>query len=127
MDLSRIDACLLSRPGATRALHEKWGWMVYWVGGRQFACEFVASPEAKSPYVGRHLLSLKCDPDRILELRAEYPGAVLPGYYSDGRTWLSVDLEADLPEDLVLDLCDMSYDLVFSKLSKRVQHEIAGK
>ena len=79
MDLSRIDARLLSRPGATKALHEKWGWMVYWVGGRQFACEFAASPDAKAPYAGRHLLSLKCDPDRILELRAERPGAVLPG------------------------------------------------
>ena len=126
MDLSRIDARLLSRPGATKALHEKWGWMVYWVGGRQFACEFTASPDVKPPYAGRHLLSLKCDPDRILELRAERPGAVLPGYYSDGRTWVSVDLDADLPEELVLDLCDMSYDLVFAKLPKRVQWELAG-
>lgn len=62
MDLSHIDARLLSHPGATKALHEKWGWMVYWVGGRQFACEFIASPDAKPPYAGRHLLSLKCDP-----------------------------------------------------------------
>lgn len=68
MDLSRIEARLLSRPGAAKALYEKWGRMVYWVGGRQFTCEFVASPDAKSPYAGRHLLSLKCDPDRILEL-----------------------------------------------------------
>lgn len=127
MDLSRIDARLLTRPGATKALHEKWGWMVYWVGGRQFACEFVASPDAKPPYAGCHLLSLKCDPDRILELRAEHPDAVLPGYYSDGRTWVSVDLDCDLSEDLVLDLCDMSYDLVFSKLPKRVQRELAGE
>ena len=81
---------------------------------------------AKAPYAGRHLLSLKCDPDRILELRAEWPDAVLPGYYSDGRTWVSVDLDAGLPEELVLDLCDMSYDLVFSRLPKRVQREVSG-
>ena len=127
MDLSRIDARLLSRPGATKALHEKWGWMVYWVGGRQFACEFMASPEARSPYAGRHLLSLKCDPDRILELRTEHPGEVLPGYYSDGRTWVSIDLSSDLSEGLVLDLCDMSYELVFAKLPKRARQEIAGE
>lgn len=84
MDFSAIDERLLAHPGVTRALHEKWGWMVYWAGGRQFACELVASPDAKPPYAGRHLLSLKCDPDRILELRAEHPGAVLPGYYSGG-------------------------------------------
>ena len=124
MDFATIDERLLSHPGVTKALHEKWGWMVYWVGGRQFACEFVASPDAKAPYAGRHLLSLKCDPDRILELRAEYPDAVLPGCYSDGCTWVSVDLGASLPESLVLDPCDMSYELVFAKLPKRVQQEI---
>ena len=73
MNLDRIDARLLAHPGATKALHEKWGWMVYWVGGKQFACEFTAGPDAKAPYAGRHLLSLKCDPDRIRKLRAEWP------------------------------------------------------
>ena len=39
MDFATIDNRLLSHPGATKdAFHEKWGWMVYWVGGRQFAC-----------------------------------------------------------------------------------------
>ena len=126
MDFAKIDARLLSYPGSSKAFHKKWGWMVYWVGGRQFACELMAKPEAKEPYAGRHFLSLKCDPDRILELRAEYPDAVLPGYYSDGRTWISVDLDADLPNSLVLDLCSMSYGLVFAKLPKRVQLGIAG-
>lgn len=74
--------------------------------------------------IDTRLLSLKCDPDRILELRAEHPVAVLPGYYSDGRTWVSVDLDASLPESFVLDLRGMSYGLVFAKLSKRVQQEI---
>lgn len=127
MDLARIEERLLSRPGATRALHEKWGWMVYWAGGRQFACEFEASPDAKPPYAGRHLLSLKCDPDRIRELREERPDAVLSGYYSDGRTWISIDLGSDLPEGLVLELCDLSYDLVFSRLTKRAQREILAE
>lgn len=36
-------------PGATKALHERWGWMIYWAGGRQFACELVAAPDAKTP------------------------------------------------------------------------------
>ena len=126
MDFANVDKRLLSLAGATKALHKKWCWMVYWVGGRQFACELTVAPDAKVPYAGRHLLSLKCDPDRILELRAEWPDAVLPGYYSDGRTWISVDLDADLPEELVLDLCDLSYRLVVAKLPKRVQREIAS-
>ena len=126
MDFTRIDAHLLSHPGASKAFHEKWGWMVYWVGGRQFACELEAKPGAKEPYAGRHLLSLKCDPDRILELRAEHPDAILPGYYSDGRTWISIDLDAGLPEDLVLDLCDASYGLVFAKLPNGAKQGISA-
>lgn len=125
MDFQNKGAQLLSCPDAAKAIHEKWGWMVYWVGGRQFACELVAATDAKPPYAGRHLLSLKCDPDRILELRAEHPGAVLLGYCSDGRTRISVDLDFGLPESLALGLCDMSYELVLAKLSKRLQREIA--
>lgn len=127
MDFSSVDARLLSHPGATKAFHQAWGWMVYWVGGRQFACELTASPDAKAPYAGRHLLSLKCAPDRILELRAELPDAVLPGYYSDGRTWISIDLDAGVPEGLVLELCDASYELVFARLPRYVRREIAGE
>ena len=56
-NLESIDRQLLSHPGTSKALHEKWGWMVYWVGGKQFACEFTASPDAKAPHAGRHLLS----------------------------------------------------------------------
>ncbi len=51
-NLESIDRQLLSHPGASKALHEKWGWMVYWVGSRQFACEPTASPGAKAPYAG---------------------------------------------------------------------------
>lgn len=124
MDTALVDERLLSHAGAVSALHESWGWMVYSVDGRQFACEFTAGERARAPYAGRHLLSLKCDPDRILELLSEFPDAVLPGYYSDGRTWISLDLDAGLPEDLVLELCDESYRLVFAKLAKRRQREI---
>lgn len=124
MNLSEIDECLLSNQGASKAFHEKWGWMVYWVGGKQFACEFQAKTTAKLPYAGKHLLSLKCDPERIIELRSEYPESIFPGYYSDGRTWISIDLDTDLPEDIVLALCIRSYELVFEALPKKMKQEI---
>lgn len=124
MNFQKINERLLSHPGARKEFHEKWGWMVYWVGEKQFACEFVAAPNAKAPYAGRHLLSLKCNPERIIELRNEFPEDILPGYYSDGRTWISIDLESDVPDGLVLDLCDKSYALVFSKLTKKVKDSI---
>ena len=50
MDFAKIDARPLSYPGASKAFHDKWSWMVYWVGGRQFACRFTTKPKAKRPY-----------------------------------------------------------------------------
>lgn len=49
MDFAKIDARLLSYPGSCKAFHEKWGWMVYWVGGKQFTREFTAKPTKRSP------------------------------------------------------------------------------
>lgn len=127
MDFAAIDARLLSHPGATKALHEKWGWMVYWVGGKQFACEFTTGAEAKPPYANRHLLSLRCSPERNMELRAEFPDVILPAYYSDGHTWISIDLDAVgdvVPKPLVLELCDLSYANAFINLTKKQQWQV---
>lgn len=125
LDLARIDAHLLAHPGASKAFKPEWGWFCYWVGARQFACEFTVGPEHKPPYAGRHLLQLKCDPAWGAALREEYRDAVFPAFYSDKRTWIAIDLDKDVPEDLVLELCSQSYELVFAKLTKKLQREIA--
>ena len=56
-------------------------------------------------------------------LRAEFPD-IIPGFYSDKRHWISVFLDGDVPEDVVRDLCDRSYDLVFQKLPKKLQKSL---
>lgn len=57
MGFATIDERLLSYSGASKAFHEKWGWKVCWVGGKQFARKLMAKPDAKQPYAGRHLPS----------------------------------------------------------------------
>ena len=104
-------------PERPRPSHEKWGWMVYWVGGRQFACEFGSVAGRQAALRGTPpAVALSATPTAFWSCAPEYPAAILPGYYSDGRTWISIDLDADLPGSLVLDLCDTSYALVFAKL-----------
>ena len=61
------------------------------------------------------------------QLRAEHPDDILPGFYADKRHWISVDLDGDVSEELLRELCDHSYNLVFAKLTKKVQREIAGE
>ena len=54
-----------------------------------------------------------------------YPD-ILPGFYSDKRTWISCLLDGDLPEEVLRDLCGRSYALAVEKLPKYVQRELAA-
>ena len=68
-------------------------------------------------------VSLKCDPELAVELRATYP-AVRPGYHLNKRHWNTVTLDGSLPDGLVCDLIEDSYDLVVSALPKRTREEL---
>ncbi len=74
-------------------------------------------------YAGKRMMNVKCDPMRAEFLREEYKG-VFPGFYMNKRNWIAVDLDAGLPDDLLRELCEASYQLVFSKLTKKLQREI---
>lgn len=74
-------------------------------------------------HAGQTLLTLKCEPETALFLRQQHP-KILPGFYMDKRSWNSIRLDGDLPEDLVRALCEQSYRLVFQKLTKKLQKEL---
>lgn len=42
----------------------------------------------------------------------------------DKRNWISVFLDGAVPDDVLRDLCQRSYALVFGKLTKKLQREI---
>ncbi len=62
-------------------------------------------------------VSLKCEPGLAQELRQMHP-EVRPGYHLNKRHWNTVDLDGDLPSELVRDLVEDSYDLVVSALPR---------
>ncbi|WP_034260508.1 MmcQ/YjbR family DNA-binding protein [Altibacter lentus] len=68
--------------------------------------------------------NLKCDPERAVALREEYDGLILPGYHMSKIHWNTVLIDSNLPHDLLLELIDHSYDLIVSKLPKKVQEEL---
>ena len=59
----------------------------------------------------------KCDPERSLELREEYPSAVLPGYHMNKKHWNTVIADGSLSKKQLLELVDHSYQLV-AKIKK---------
>jgi predicted DNA-binding protein (MmcQ/YjbR family) len=68
-------------------------------------------------------VSVKCEPELAVELRNSYP-AIRPGYHLNKRHWNTITLDGRLPDQLVRDLIEDSYDLVVSGLPKRVRDQL---
>lgn len=62
-------------------------------------------------------VNLKCDPERSLELREQYP-QILPGYHMNKKWWNTVHYE-ELPSKLVEELICHSYHLIIGGLTKK--------
>jgi predicted DNA-binding protein (MmcQ/YjbR family) len=88
---------------------------VFKVAGKMFAL----SALEREPLA----VSLKCEPDLALALRDSYP-AVRPGYHLNKRHWNTVSLDDSMPDQLVHDMIEDSYDLVVSALPKRVREQL---
>ncbi len=95
------------------------GVAVFKVGGKMFA--LVPVDDSASS------VTLKCDPDLALELRARHT-AVRPGYHTNKRHWNTVDLDGRIPDDEVEDMVTHSHALVVSRLPKaeRARFSTAG-
>ena len=73
---------------------------------------------------GTARMNLKCEPEQALMLRDIFP-AVLPGYHMNKTHWNTVELQADVPGELLRQLVDHSYERVVAGLSKRLRDELA--
>ncbi|MCX4700849.1 MmcQ/YjbR family DNA-binding protein [Streptomyces sp. NBC_01373] len=63
-------------------------------------------------------VNLKCDPEDAIRLRGDYPGLVIPGYHMNKRHWNTVTVDGGLPDRLVRELVEDSYDLVVAGLPR---------
>lgn len=71
-------------------------------------------------------ISLKCDPERAIQLREKYP-EVTPAYHFNKQHWNSVELHETISSALVFEMIDHSYDLVVSKLPKIKREQIENR
>ncbi|MFH9175477.1 MmcQ/YjbR family DNA-binding protein [Streptomyces albogriseolus] len=62
--------------------------------------------------------NLKCDPDDAIRLRAEHPDLIVPGWHMNKRHWNTVTVDGALPDGLVRELVEDSYDLVVAGLPR---------
>lgn len=92
--------------------------LVFKVGGKMFCLTSLKEWEKGTP-----ALNLKGDPEHNLELRAEYD-AINPGFHMSKTHWNTVDFNKDVPDKLMLQLINESYDLVYRGLTRKVRDEI---
>lgn len=126
MNYNWLDEYLRSKSGAEHDYKPEWKWDRYMVRGKLFAAVCAPGPEHQPPYSGHKLVNLKCDPRLAEAFRAQYP-EILPGFYCDKKLWVAALLDGELPDGVLRDLCDLSYELVVAKLPKYVQKELKGE
>jgi len=73
---------------------------------------------------GVQSINLKGDPEQNWVLREQYPGTILPGYHMNKRHWNTVILNGSVSDEILLELVDESYLLVWRGLPKTEREQI---
>lgn len=111
-----LDEYLLSKQGSRKDYKEEWGWDRYLLLDKMFAAICVNKQ-------GKKIITLKCPPEMSIQIREEYE-FITEGYYMNKVHWISVYLESDVPEELLKNLVDQSYELILKSFSKKIQNGI---
>ena len=101
-----VDYCL-AKPGVEETTPFGPDTLVMKVMGKMFAATGLDAEEFR--------VNLKCEPQRALELREQYP-EIIPGWHMSKVHWNTVYLDSDVPDPLIRDLIDHSYDLIVESL-----------
>lgn len=89
--------------------------MVLKVQGKMFALIPLDNPETQ--------ISLKCDPERAIQLREEYE-AITPAWHFNKKHWNTVKIEPSISKSLLCELINHSYELVVAGLPRKLREEL---
>lgn len=112
-----IDSYLLNKKGVTKDFKIEWNWIRYQIGGKMFAA--ICLDSNNEP----HYITLKLNPDEGEFLRQQFDD-IIPGYYMNKTHWNSINPDGEVPDDLLKEMLDKSYQLVLSSFSRKKQEEI---
>jgi len=118
MNAAELRDCLLSFPGAEETFPFGPRTSVFKVGGKMFALSQLGDDDLR--------ISLKCEPALAEQLREAHV-EVIPGYHLNKRHWNTVITSGSLPEQMIRDMIEDSYDLVVSGLPERRRGTLGWK
>lgn len=111
MDIESFRRYCLRKKGVTEEFPFDENTLVYKVAGKMFALTDLEAFES---------INLKVDPEQGALLREAYE-AVQPGYHMNKKHWITVIRDGSIPEKMICEWIDQSYQLVVSGLPKRLQ------
>ena len=116
MNYEFLQEYCLSKKAAAEDYKQEWDAIRYTVRGKMFAL-------VGNDNTGKAIISLKHSPEQGEALREKYED-IAPGYYLNKTLWSSVFLGGHVPETVLKQMIDESYELVFNSLPKKIQKEI---
>ena len=112
MDIEVLREYCIKKKGVTESFPFNETTLVFKVMGKMFALTGLDSIPAA--------VNLKCDPERSVLLREEYDGAITGAFHMNKLHWNTIILQ-EVPPKLIIELIDHSYDLVVSKMTKKLR------
>ncbi len=106
----------LSKKGVTEEFPFNESTLVFKVMGKMFALADI------DDFTG---INLKVDPERGAELRERH-SFVRPAFHMNKMHWMTVVMDGEAPDRLVMQWIDDSYDLVVKKLTKSQKLALEG-
>ncbi len=115
MNIENVYEYCLAKKGVTEHFPFDKDTLVFKVADKMFALTSLQNWEAGNPSI-----NLKCDPEKALELRAEFKG-IVEGYHMSKKHWNTIFINKDVPDRLILELINDSYTLVWNSLPKKIR------
>ncbi len=119
MDAAQLRSTCLSMPGTFEDFPFGPGASVFKVraevtGARHPVKMFALSALEAAPLS----VSLKCEPSLAVKFRLEHE-EITTAYHFNKRHWNGVRLDGDLPDQMIIEMIEDSYDLVVSTLNRQ--------
>jgi predicted DNA-binding protein (MmcQ/YjbR family) len=111
MNIETIREYILQKPDVTEGFPFGEDTLVFKVNDKIF---FLAGLD-NSPL----RFNVKCDPDKAIQLREEYPEFILPGFHMNKKHWNTVIVDGRLSTKQLRQMIDDSYNLVAKTKKKK--------
>jgi predicted DNA-binding protein (MmcQ/YjbR family) len=109
MDIEQIREYCLSLPEVTESFPFDETTLVFKVRGKMFLL---------TDLEGQFSINVKCDPEKAIELREQYP-CVIPGYHMNKQNWNTVVIDGTITDQVLIEWVNDSYSLVIKPKTKK--------